>query len=66
MLKALPILFLYLDKYIITEQSFEYSSNVSKFIKSFFSRMPILNKLSFVFNERGLYLEVYKIKIEYL
>jgi len=49
----LPILFIYVEKHVITEHIYKLNSNVIKFVKGFLCHMPILNKFSIFFYEKS-------------
>jgi len=47
----IPVLFIYAEKYVVTEDISKLNSNVIKFVKGFLCHVPILNKFSTFFNK---------------
>jgi len=52
----LPILFIYVEKHVITEHICKLNSNVIKFVKGFLCHIPILNKFSIFFTKKVIVL----------
>ena len=59
----IPVLFIYAEKYVVTEDISKLNSNVIKFVKGFLCHVPILNKFSTFFNKISynfINIDVYK------